>query len=426
MELDTFIGEWRDSMGNRVNVDWACPGNRGGQLEVLLTKSGRDPIRLNVKRYGNGRFTCGHYDLDESESGERRIVWQDAKNHRNFSTWERVGEPPPRGDHWKGSSSRWRGNGWHDRDWSDGSWHSSGRRWGRRDDGRRDRGRSRSEPGCGDRGRGSRDRNDGDCGEWGRRDDRGRPREREASPRERQPGRGGAASADAPSSGAPPEDGASAPSPPAASCPPPWAAWGSHAAWGGHSPQGPGFPPPCPQPQPQPHTSVWSGAPTPGAWVPPTGAPPPAPQPWPLQSPGATPPGFPGGAGPAPQPAEGLGGPPVQPAWGPAAQGEAELYRALREKYAGPSPLPPPERHPMQPQPMYLQEHPPGRWGGGAAPGAPAPRAEVAPPGDWHGARPAAVCPISMPPGEEPPEPKADKPRIAAEPMGVKEPARGP
>eukprot|EP00418_Pyrodinium_bahamense_P011101 CAMPEP_0179117740 /NCGR_PEP_ID=MMETSP0796-20121207/55320_1 /TAXON_ID=73915 /ORGANISM="Pyrodinium bahamense, Strain pbaha01" /LENGTH=153 /DNA_ID=CAMNT_0020816129 /DNA_START=33 /DNA_END=491 /DNA_ORIENTATION=- len=152
MELESFLGEWKDSMGNKVTVDWAWPGNRGGQLEVLLIKSGRDDIRLNVKRYSDGRFTCGHYDLEERESNDRRIVWQDAKNRRNFSTWERVGEPPPRSERRKGSWGRWRGEGGQSRDWEGGgrserdSWSSRGARyedWRHRDDGWRNGDRER-------------------------------------------------------------------------------------------------------------------------------------------------------------------------------------------------------------------------------------------------------------------------------------------
>eukprot|EP00931_Biecheleriopsis_adriatica_P007372 TRINITY_DN108662_c0_g1_i1.p1 TRINITY_DN108662_c0_g1~~TRINITY_DN108662_c0_g1_i1.p1 ORF type:complete len:618 (+),score=150.85 TRINITY_DN108662_c0_g1_i1:78-1931(+) len=93
VELRTFLGEWRDSLGNTVNVEWAKPGQRGGQLNVLLSKprSNRDPIKLDVKAIGRGRFVCGHYDLDLDESNEDRIVWADCRNRGKSSIWLREG-----------------------------------------------------------------------------------------------------------------------------------------------------------------------------------------------------------------------------------------------------------------------------------------------------------------------------------------------
>ncbi|CAE8637986.1 unnamed protein product, partial [Polarella glacialis] len=93
IELETFLGEWRDSLGNLVEVDWAKPGSRGGQLNVLLSKprSNRDPIRLDVKSVGRGRFVCGHYDLDLEDSNTYRIVWADSRNRGKNSVWQREG-----------------------------------------------------------------------------------------------------------------------------------------------------------------------------------------------------------------------------------------------------------------------------------------------------------------------------------------------
>merc|ERR1712194_341440 len=63
VELATFLGEWRDSMGNTVNVDWAKDRGARGELDVSLsTKSGKT-IQLSVKARGGGRFQCGHYNL---------------------------------------------------------------------------------------------------------------------------------------------------------------------------------------------------------------------------------------------------------------------------------------------------------------------------------------------------------------------------
>eukprot|EP00930_Biecheleria_cincta_P019914 TRINITY_DN15086_c1_g2_i1.p1 TRINITY_DN15086_c1_g2~~TRINITY_DN15086_c1_g2_i1.p1 ORF type:complete len:473 (+),score=71.64 TRINITY_DN15086_c1_g2_i1:112-1419(+) len=91
IELDTFLGIWFDSMGNRVSVDWARTGNRGGQLDVELSKprSSRGTIKLNVKRLGTGKFVCGHFDLDEEESHADQIVWLDKKHRGKSSIWKR-------------------------------------------------------------------------------------------------------------------------------------------------------------------------------------------------------------------------------------------------------------------------------------------------------------------------------------------------
>eukprot|EP00933_Yihiella_yeosuensis_P064255 TRINITY_DN6761_c0_g1_i3.p1 TRINITY_DN6761_c0_g1~~TRINITY_DN6761_c0_g1_i3.p1 ORF type:complete len:587 (-),score=147.52 TRINITY_DN6761_c0_g1_i3:273-2033(-) len=93
VEIETFLGDWRDSLGNHVKVEWAKPGSRGGQLNVELSRprSNRDPIRLDVKSVGRGRFACGHYDLDLDESNENRIVWLDVRNRGKNSVWTRQG-----------------------------------------------------------------------------------------------------------------------------------------------------------------------------------------------------------------------------------------------------------------------------------------------------------------------------------------------
>ncbi|CAE8585800.1 unnamed protein product [Polarella glacialis] len=91
LRIEDFLGNWRDSMGNDVRVDWSRGGATSrGQLDVELSKprGGRDPIRLNVKLSG-GRFSCGHYDLQVEQSHLRRIVWFDCRNKGKNSTWER-------------------------------------------------------------------------------------------------------------------------------------------------------------------------------------------------------------------------------------------------------------------------------------------------------------------------------------------------
>jgi len=87
LRLEDFLGEWRDSMGNKVDVEWARNTSRG-QLEVLLSKKGRDIIRLNVKQLGPGRFACGHYQLEVEKSSPFKIVWEDRTKNK-LSIWER-------------------------------------------------------------------------------------------------------------------------------------------------------------------------------------------------------------------------------------------------------------------------------------------------------------------------------------------------
>merc|ERR1711971_847653 len=80
--------------GNNVFVQRARAGNRGGQLDVELSKprgGGGHPIKLNVKSLGPGRFSCGHYDIDLERSNLNRIVWVDHRNLGKSSIWIRMG-----------------------------------------------------------------------------------------------------------------------------------------------------------------------------------------------------------------------------------------------------------------------------------------------------------------------------------------------
>lgn len=125
VELETFLGEWRDSIGNDVEVDWAGPGSRGGQLDVLLTKprSRRDPIRLNVKHKGSGHFECGHYELDIHESSPDKIVWVDCWNRGKSSVWERKTETARRSTGESESKQSSRGtSGGENRNGKEGNW----------------------------------------------------------------------------------------------------------------------------------------------------------------------------------------------------------------------------------------------------------------------------------------------------------------
>lgn len=115
MELEHFLGEWRDSLGNRVVVDWATPGNRRGQLEVQLTRPrSREPVRLNVKSLGNNSFACGHYELDLEKSHPGKIVWVDCRSYAKSSIWERPGNDQK--STW-GSQESW--HGWKREAWKE-------------------------------------------------------------------------------------------------------------------------------------------------------------------------------------------------------------------------------------------------------------------------------------------------------------------
>lgn len=90
--IDSFLGDWRDTMGNNVQVNWAKRNDRFGQLEVQLSKPGssRPPVKLNVKDMGAGKFNCGHYDLDVANSDSNKIVWIDHRSVGKVSKWSRL------------------------------------------------------------------------------------------------------------------------------------------------------------------------------------------------------------------------------------------------------------------------------------------------------------------------------------------------
>jgi len=92
IDAQHLLGEWRDSSGHDVKVDWASPSSAmtGALLDVQLRRRGKseEPIRLNVKRV-DGRLQCGHYDLDIGKSTLRRMVWNDFNTSGKESVWER-------------------------------------------------------------------------------------------------------------------------------------------------------------------------------------------------------------------------------------------------------------------------------------------------------------------------------------------------
>eukprot|EP00930_Biecheleria_cincta_P022561 TRINITY_DN1646_c0_g1_i1.p1 TRINITY_DN1646_c0_g1~~TRINITY_DN1646_c0_g1_i1.p1 ORF type:complete len:665 (+),score=127.25 TRINITY_DN1646_c0_g1_i1:117-2111(+) len=132
--LDTFLGEWKDSMGNKVNVDWAKGNSCRGELDVWLTTRGGKHIQLGVKSLRGGNFQCGHYNLDTDESHTDHIVWLDIKDKRKNSVWKRPND----------SRDDRSGSGWNHRDsradWSRGdAWKQGADKWSSRDDTWKDR-----------------------------------------------------------------------------------------------------------------------------------------------------------------------------------------------------------------------------------------------------------------------------------------------
>ncbi|CAE7264154.1 unnamed protein product [Symbiodinium necroappetens] len=73
--LEDFLGDWHDTMGNKVSVEWARNTSRG-QLDVALSKR------------GNGRFSCGHYQLEDKTSSPYKIVWVDNRHKGKQSIWD--------------------------------------------------------------------------------------------------------------------------------------------------------------------------------------------------------------------------------------------------------------------------------------------------------------------------------------------------
>lgn len=309
LELEAFLGAWRDSLGNNVHVEWSRPGSRGGQLDVQLRKprSDRDPIRLNIKRLSLGKFSCGHYELDDCNSNPSRIIWVDCKNRAKTSTWERDPLNPGQG---RAETSDIDRRGWRDDQWRDDRYWDE--KW--RDE------RGRDDKWRGDKWRDSRSRERSRGGRRRRREaSLSRDRDREAS-RPREVGVVGAG-VGLPGGG-PPLGGTwpsatpqvPAPVPGTGPCAPPGSfeaanagfvpefdcklgpgsAWSGEAGAPKHVGQGPppssGRPgeaafvgqPESPAPGlalPAPETGevppgVWSGGPTPGAWVPPSEPPP--------------------------------------------------------------------------------------------------------------------------------------------------------
>lgn len=418
--LETFLGSWRDSLGNNVQVEWARSNNRGGQLDVALQKPRgyNDPIRLNVKRHPDGRFSCGHYDLDTDESRPNYIVWVDYRKGRRKSTWER---DQSQGDN---NSRSWEGSYQSDRD----------RKWEDRGNSSNDKdGRYGSDGG--DRGNGDRDEDDsewkdrynrlrvGDGGWRSGRDDlptsgvnsipvRGPPYGRsEGKMSEDADQQGGFGGPDTRLYDRPVEPAAAdRPAEPLMQ-PPPGA--------------------------PTSGASLWSGGVTPGAWVPPSGPPP---------SVGA------GGGGAAAVAGDGASG----SSWRSLIEWmyrrfnpeklqeldhilekykdrESDLYYALREKYDVPTGPGHQAMHPGMPpmpwgwpappfwphQPGPWQGQPPG-WPPGPPPGAPPGPLPGAPP-QWS---PPGPPPAALPPQHAQPPLASSNPEQQMPASGSEEPIR--
>lgn len=92
LQLEDFIGKWRDSLGNQVRVGWAQQGNLTGELDVQLLRphtNSRHRIHLNVKALGQGQFQCGHFQLKLDQSSVEKVVWGDMRIKGKVSVWER-------------------------------------------------------------------------------------------------------------------------------------------------------------------------------------------------------------------------------------------------------------------------------------------------------------------------------------------------
>jgi len=88
VQLESFLGEWRDSLGHRVRVAWAPKGELDVQLLKAHTRTCK-PISLKVKALGQGQFQCGHFELNLDKSSPGKIVWGDVNGKGKQSIWER-------------------------------------------------------------------------------------------------------------------------------------------------------------------------------------------------------------------------------------------------------------------------------------------------------------------------------------------------
>ena len=74
VSLDTFLGDWRDTLGNDVRATLEGPS---GIQVVLKRPNGREV--LTIKRLPDGRsFECGHFLLDRktNHQGSDRLARQ--------------------------------------------------------------------------------------------------------------------------------------------------------------------------------------------------------------------------------------------------------------------------------------------------------------------------------------------------------------
>lgn len=90
VQLESFLGEWRDSLGHRVHVAWAPKGELDVQLlKPHSTRVDCRPISLKLKALGQGQFQCGHFELKLDKSSAEKIVWADVNVKGKQSIWER-------------------------------------------------------------------------------------------------------------------------------------------------------------------------------------------------------------------------------------------------------------------------------------------------------------------------------------------------
>eukprot|EP00933_Yihiella_yeosuensis_P018497 TRINITY_DN1515_c1_g1_i1.p1 TRINITY_DN1515_c1_g1~~TRINITY_DN1515_c1_g1_i1.p1 ORF type:complete len:761 (-),score=235.48 TRINITY_DN1515_c1_g1_i1:293-2575(-) len=119
LELNTFVGEWSDSLGHDVRV---TSGGRGIQVSLRKPNGRGKDITLTIKKVGS-HFHCGHYDLDEKQSWYDRVVWIDRRRQDSRSVWTRKGSEGKTDRH-SGKSQEQSHSSWNNGDWSQSQNHS--------------------------------------------------------------------------------------------------------------------------------------------------------------------------------------------------------------------------------------------------------------------------------------------------------------
>ena len=84
VSLDTFVGDWRDALGNDVRATLEGPSG------ILLEGPNGGEVVLTIKRLPDGRsFECGHFLLDRKQITRDQIVWRDKRFPDRTTVWKR-------------------------------------------------------------------------------------------------------------------------------------------------------------------------------------------------------------------------------------------------------------------------------------------------------------------------------------------------